>query len=467
MSSRCSESGESAPTVPARCRASPPGEDEAAAALLRGHLEYRGPSTVAALAEATGLRPGLVAVGAGPARGRGLRAARPLHRAGRGRGVVRPAAAGPHPRLHAAAPPQRDRAGHGRDFMRFLLRWQHVAPGTQPRGPAGRGRRHRAAPGLRAGAPAPGRTRSCSTASTATAASGWTRPACPARSPGPGCRCATATPTRRRAAAGCTRRGPRRSRSRCATTCPGCCWPRAATRSRPSRRPAAPATCWTRCAEHGALFRPDLVTADRPAARPRSRRRCGTAWPAGWSPPTASARSGRCCGAAAGSRLRRAARAAPRRCAARRAARPGAGRCCPPPAAGVDRDELAEAVAEQLAARWGVVFRDLMAQGEPGRAVAGHAVGVPPHGGAGHDPRRPVRGRVQRRAVRAPRRRRRAARRAQAAAAPARPVELSAADPLNLAGIVLPGPRIPSIPSHWVTITDGIITPVGAAGATA
>ena len=46
-------------------------------------------------------------------------------------------------------------------------------------------------------------------------------------------------------------------------------------------------------------------------------------------------------------------------------------------------------------------------------------------------------------------------------------IELSAADPLNLAGIVLPGPRIPSIPSHWVTITDGIITPVGATGATA
>ena len=46
-------------------------------------------------------------------------------------------------------------------------------------------------------------------------------------------------------------------------------------------------------------------------------------------------------------------------------------------------------------------------------------------------------------------------------------IELSAADPLNLTGIVLPGPRIPSIPSHWVAITDGIITPVGAAGATA
>jgi ATP-dependent Lhr-like helicase len=32
---------------------------------------------------------------------------------------------------------------------------------------------------------------------------------------------------------------------------------------------------------------------------------------------------------------------------------------------------------------------------------------------------------------------------------------LSAADPLNLAGIVLPGPRIPALATNTVTYTDG------------
>ena len=48
--------------------------------------------------------------------------------------------------------------------------------------------------------------------------------------------------------------------------------------------------------------------------------------------------------------------------AARRPGRPGAGRCFPSPPLDADRDELAEAVAEQLAARWGVVFHDLVAR---------------------------------------------------------------------------------------------------------
>jgi ATP-dependent Lhr-like helicase len=37
-------------------------------------------------------------------------------------------------------------------------------------------------------------------------------------------------------------------------------------------------------------------------------------------------------------------------------------------------------------------------------------------------------------------------------------VRLSAADPLNLAGIVLPGPRIPAVAVHAVSYTDGVVT---------
>jgi ATP-dependent Lhr-like helicase len=36
-------------------------------------------------------------------------------------------------------------------------------------------------------------------------------------------------------------------------------------------------------------------------------------------------------------------------------------------------------------------------------------------------------------------------------------VVLSAADPLNLVGIVLPGPRIPSVATNSVSYTDGAV----------
>ena len=34
---------------------------------------------------------------------------------------------------------------------------------------------------------------------------------------------------------------------------------------------------------------------------------------------------------------------------------------------------------------------------------------------------------------------------------------LSAADPLNLTGIVLPGPRVPAVAANTVTYTDGAV----------
>ena len=40
------------------------------------------------------------------------------------------------------------------------------------------------------------------------------------------------------------------------------------------------------------------------------------------------------------------------------------------------------------------------------------------------------------------------------------PVQISAADPLNLTGIVLPGPRVPAISANSVTYIDGVV--VGA-----
>ena len=185
----------------------PPDEDAAAADLLRGHLDCRGPSTVADLAQATGLPQNLV-----------IRALVRLEEEGfaiRGRFTAPGGPAESSPvefcarrllaRIHAYTR-QRQRAEiepvTARDFMRFLLRWQHVEPGHQARGPVRRARGHRAAAGLRAGRRAPGRTRCWPPGWRATAANGWTSCACPARSPGDGCRCATPRPTRSPGAAG-------------------------------------------------------------------------------------------------------------------------------------------------------------------------------------------------------------------------------------------------------------------------
>jgi len=47
-------------------------------------------------------------------------------------------------------------------------------------------------------------------------------------------------------------------------------------------------------------------------------------------------------------------------------------------------------------------------------------------------------------------------------------VKISACDPLNLAGIVLPGPRIPAVPTNFLILKDGIVvrTVIGRQGET-
>ena len=122
-----------------------------------------------------------------------------------------------------------------------------------------------------------------------------------------------------------------------------------------------------------------------------------------------------------------------------------------------DRDGLAEAVAEQLLARWGVVFRDVIAREtlalpwrdvlwalrrmeargtvRGGRFVTGFS-GEQYAAPEAVDQLRTVR--------RAPR--------------DGEVVHLSAADPLNLVGIITPGPRVPALRTNTVTYTDGVPT---------
>ncbi len=135
----------------------------------------------------------------------------------------------------------------------------------------------------------------------------------------------------------------------------------------------------------------------------------------------------------------------------------------PSPLGDPDRDELAEAVAEQLAARWGVVFRDLIARESlavpwrdvlwafrrmeargtirGGRFVTGFSGEQYAHPDA-IDVLRAVRKQPRTGAQ----------------------VQISAADPLNLTGVILPGPRIPAIASHTVTLTDGVVATAPESG---
>jgi len=35
-------------------------------------------------------------------------------------------------------------------------------------------------------------------------------------------------------------------------------------------------------------------------------------------------------------------------------------------------------------------------------------------------------------------------------------IKLSACDPLNLSGVILPGPRVPAVPSNFIVFRDGL-----------
>ena len=133
------------------------------------------------------------------------------------------------------------------------------------------------------------------------------------------------------------------------------------------------------------------------------------------------------------------------------------------PAAGtVEPDELAEAIAEQLLARWGVVFRDLLVRENmavPWREVLWafrrlEARGVIRGGRfvsgfSGEQFAHPDAVDVLRAARKAP--------------LTGETVRVSAVDPLNLAGVVLPGARIPAVATNTVTYVDGALAPAPGA----
>jgi ATP-dependent Lhr-like helicase len=121
----------------------------------------------------------------------------------------------------------------------------------------------------------------------------------------------------------------------------------------------------------------------------------------------------------------------------------------------VDSDELAEAIAEQLLARYGVVFRDLVARetlAVPWREIAWAFRRMEARGSIRGG--RFVSGFVGEQyalpgAVDALRRTRKIGRKGEV-------VRLSACDPLNLVGIITPGPRVPALRGGEVVFLDGL-----------
>ncbi|MEX0683539.1 MAG: DEAD/DEAH box helicase [Dehalococcoidia bacterium] len=113
-------------------------EDDARAAIVRGHLETLGPTTVAEIAERTGLAPGSVTSALARLEGEGGTAIRGRFRplAEEEEWCDRRLLARIHrftlDRLRADIEPV-----SAQDLMRFLLRWQHIAPGTQLEGKRG------------------------------------------------------------------------------------------------------------------------------------------------------------------------------------------------------------------------------------------------------------------------------------------------------------------------------------------
>ncbi len=438
------------PAHPSPVATEPPDEEAAAADLLRGHLESRAPATVPELAAASGVREPLIVRGLARLEAEGF--------------AIRGHFTGPGApdeycsrrllsRIHAYTRQRRRREIEpvtARDFMRFLLRWQHVAAGTRREGRFGVLAVIEQLQGFEI------------------ATGAWERAVLEARIEGyrrewldelcmSGQVCWGRLSVRDSEPDLTPRRsGLTPSRATPITLAIRDDLPWLLRAARGELSPAEPGDGRTRdvldaLRQHGALFRPDLATVTG-----RLPYEVDDALWDGVARGIITADGFR----AVRSLLRRGSpeRYAPTRGLRRglRAATGASGRwsLLPGPAIGADRDELAEAVAEQLVARWGVVFRDIAvretlaipwrdllwafrrmeARGtiRGGRFVTGFSGEQYAHPDA-IDVLKTVRKQQH----------------------TGETVHISAADPLNLTGIVLPGPRVPAIAAHTVTYVDG------------
>ncbi|MDQ1506892.1 MAG: ATP-dependent helicase Lhr and Lhr-like helicase, partial [Actinomycetota bacterium] len=119
----------------------PPAVEQVVAAVLRGHLDLSGPATAADLAERCALTPSKVAIGLAVLEQAGFALQGRFTDPGSASAeTVEWCARRLLARMHSYSRSSRRKAVEAVsavDFMRFLLRWAHVAPGTQLRGHGG------------------------------------------------------------------------------------------------------------------------------------------------------------------------------------------------------------------------------------------------------------------------------------------------------------------------------------------
>ena len=438
------------------------GEDAAVARTVRGHLEMSGVTTVDELAAATALAPGRVAAGLAVLE----------HEGAALQGRYRPGADGPEwvarrllARMHGYSRRSR-REGVDpvtpQDFMRFLLAWQHVASGTELSGDAGLFEVLEQLQGYEAAAGAwepdlfsrrlrhydpSWLDRLCHAGDVA-----WLR----------------LTPRQREDPDG-PAAAPSKATPISVVFRADLPWLLAAARQ--AGGPAGPGAGATAeivevLQARGACFATELAAATRRLPEDVQRGLWdGVSRGLVMCDGFAAIRS-RMAGSRAPARSRRFAR--PGRVGGRPGAAPvpavtaSAGRwsLVPPAEAGLDREELAEAVAEQLLNRWGVLFRDLAVRDglrlpwrdlqwalrrleDRGLVRGGRFVS----GFGGEQYALPAATDQLARVRRAPRQGER--------------VTLNATDPLNLVGLVVPGDTIPAVRTNRVVYVDGL--PAGSA----
>ncbi len=469
----------------------PPAAEDTVVCAVRGHLEGLGPVSLDELSRATGLRPIHVeqAVARLEAEGFLLRGrfdaleergaqAEGAQRAGgeRSRTEVQFCARRLLSRIHTYTQERLRKEIEpvtAQDFLRFLLRWQHVAPDTQREGRRGTLAAIEQLQGfeLATGAWEP----SVLPARVAGYRHAWLDDLCLSGEVVWG-RLSPRQASRSEAGAPRGLGAPSRATPITLAVREDLDWLLAAARG--DAEPEAPEAGLSRellaCLQsRGALFFSELVAQAEGAQRAegaRSRRAAATNRPpaeveqALWdlvSRGLVAADGFESVRALLGARERYAkARPSERRRRLRRGARGRVGRegrwaTLEPATRSFDREELAEAVAEQLLARWGVVFRDLVARETlalPWREVVwafrrleargtirgGRFVS----GFTGEQYALPG-------AVDALRRTRKLPRLGEL-------VRLSGADPLNLVGTIVPGERIPALRGREVVYRDGV-----------
>lgn len=437
--------------------------DVFAADMLRGHLEVCGPVTAAELTRATGVGGGEIGFALLRLEEEGF--------ALRGH-FTNPD--GPEEfcsrrvltRIHAYTRQRKRREVEpvtARDFMRFLLRWQHVAPGTQREGSRGVLAVIEQLQGFELAAGA--WERHVLTARVAGYRAEWLDEVCLAGDVTWG-RLSVREPQAESA------RGLSPSRATPITLTIRDDLPWLLLAARAQTEPLLPAPgCASEVMEalagRGALFQSDLIDmTGRQPAEIEDALWDGVARGLLTADGFRAVRSlftRRAQDAVAGRRrLRRGGRLSGGGLGAGRLTAHTGGRwsLLPPPLDECDPDELAEAVAEQLVVRWGVVFRDLLARENiavPWREVlwalrrmeargtvrGGRFV----NGFSGEQFAHPDAVEALRAVRKQP--------------LSGETIRLSAADPLNLTGIVLPGPRVPAVATNTVTYTDGAV-PDGA-----